>query len=388
MSKNNFTIKVFTGTKAAAEAMRQINPEVVAAYPITPQTAIVQKYSEFVADGKVDSELVPVESEHSAMSVVVGASAAGVRAMTATSSAGLALMFEILGVASGLRLPIVMNVVNRALSSPINIHCDHSDSMGTRDHSWIQIYSENNQEVYENTLLAVRLAEHPDVLLPAMVMQDGFISSHCAENTKIFPDEVIRKYLGKYQAKYPLLDVKKPVTIGPLVLPDYQFEIKRQQAEAMKNALKVYLDVGKELSKITGSSYLYFEEYMLDDAQAAIVTMSSTAGTTKVAVDEMRKQGKRVGLLKIKLFRPFPYQEVAKTLSKIKTVGILDRSESFGAYPPLAGEIGNTLPSSGWQSYVFGIGGRDIDVEQIRNVFEELLAGKIAREVKYVGLRE
>lgn len=393
MAKNNFTTKVFTGTEAVAEAMRQINPEVVAAYPITPQTAIAEKYSQFVADGIVQTELVPVESEHSAMSLVVGASAAGVRAMTATSSAGLALMWEILGVASGLRLPIVMNVVNRALSAPINIHCDHSDSMGARDHGWIQIYLENNQEVYENTILAVRLAEHPDVLLPVMVMQDGFISSHCAENTKIFPDQIIRKFLGSYKPRYPLLDAENPVTVGPLVLPDYQFEIKRQEAEAMKNALKAYLEIGKELSKITGSKYPYFEKYQLDDARAAIVTMSSTAGTTKAVVDEMRKRGKRVGLLKIMLFRPFPYQEVAKALVKVKTIGVLDRSESFGAYPPLAGEISNSLFTAGKakvkvQSYVFGLGGREIDVEQIKEVFSQLLAGRITKEIKYIGLRE
>ena len=230
-----------TGAYSAAEAMRQINPDVVAAYPITPHSPIVERFAQFVADGKVDTEMIRVESEHSAMSACVGACAAGARVMTATSSAGLALMWEILGVASGLRLPIIMNVVNRALSAPINIHCDHSDSMGARDLSWIQIYSENAQEVYEHNLLALKLAERKDVLLPAMVCQDGFITSHGVENVEIFPDETVRKFAGEYKPEKYLLNLKDPVTFGPLQLTDYYFETKRRQEAAMKKAKAAFL---------------------------------------------------------------------------------------------------------------------------------------------------
>ncbi|MCK4968040.1 MAG: pyruvate ferredoxin oxidoreductase [Candidatus Aenigmarchaeota archaeon] len=392
IKQNNFKIVAITGAEASAQAMRQINPEVIAAYPITPQTPIIMKYAQFVADGVVDTELVPVESEHSAQSVVVGASAAGVRAMTATSSAGLALMGEILGVASGLRLPIVMNVVNRAISAPINIHCDHSDSMGTRDHGWIQIYCESAQEAYEYTLIAVRLAESKGVSLPVMIMQDGFITSHGVENVKLYSDSIVKKFLGKYHPKHSLLDTEHPVTVGPLVLPDYLFEIKRQQQEAIAIAKKNFLLIGKEFSKISGQVYNYFEKYRMNDAQAVIVTMSSTVGTVKQTVDNLRKQGKKVGLLKIKMFRPFPYMEVARVLKNIKIIGVLDRSFSFGAYPPLVSEIRNALfnlPNKQpiVQSYVFGIGGRDIKIEQISKVFQDLLAKKYNQKIKYIGLR-
>ena len=290
-------VKAITGTAAAAEAMRQINPDVVAAFPITPQTAVMQKFADFHANGLVDSELVRVESEHSAMSCCVGASAAGARVMTATASAGLALMWEIVGVASGLRLPIVMEIVNRALSAPINIHCDHSDSMGARDLGWIQIYSESAQEVYENSLLAMKLAEK--MLLPAMVCQDGFITSHGVENVKVFDDAKVKKFIGEHKYPHSLLDVKKPTTHGPLQLQDYYFETRSQQIPAMEDAKKEFLKVGNELSKITGNKYPYFDEYQLKDAEVVIVCLNSTAGTTKTAIDRMRAEGKKVGLLKL-----------------------------------------------------------------------------------------
>ena len=383
--------KALTGAEASAEAMRQINPDVVAAFPITPQTPIMQSFAEFVADGIVSSEMVNVESEHSAMSCCVGASAAGARAMTASSSAGIALMWEILGVASGSRLPIVMSVVNRALSSPINIHCDHSDSMGCRDHSWIHIYSENAQEAYENTLLAVRLAEHPDVLLPAMVCQDGFITSHGVENVKIFDDAKIRKFVGTYKPKKPLLNVDDPVTVGPLQLPDYYFETKRQQDSAMENTKNAYNAIGKELSKITDGKYGYFEDYMLKDADAVIVTLNSTAGTTKAVIDQMRKEGKKVGLLKIILFRPFIYDEVGNALSKAKSIAVLDRAESYGANAPLFGEIKNSCYDAGCKaklhSCIFGLGGRNIYEKEIESVFDRLLDGKL-KDKEYIGCRQ
>jgi len=385
MENKNYKIRSLTGNFATAEAMRQIDPDVVAAYPITPQSGIVERFSEFVADGKVNTEFIPVESEHSAMSACVGASSAGARVMTATSSQGLALMWEIVSVASGLRLPIVMAVVDRALSAPINIHCDHSDCMGARDLGWIQIFSENPQEAYENVFLALRLAE--SVSLPVMVMQDGYVTSHCVERVKVYDDEAVRNFIGERKPEHPLLDIKNPVTLGPLQLQDYFFETKRQEAEAMELAKQEYIKIGNELSKMTGNKYDCFDAYMVDDADAVIVTMSSTAGTTRAVVKKMREQGKKVGLLKIRLYRPFMYERVAGVL-KGKTVGVLDRSLSFGALPPLFADIKNSLPNEKMQSYVFGLGGRNIFESDIEKVFDELLKGKIENKIKYIGLRE
>ncbi|MGC9100159.1 MAG: pyruvate ferredoxin oxidoreductase [Caldisericum sp.] len=386
-------LKALTGAQATAEAMRQINPDVVVAYPITPQTPIVEFFAQFVADGVVDTEMVPIESEHSALSAVVGASAAGARAMCATSSQGLALMWEIVAAAPGLRLPIVMPVVNRALSTPINIHCDHSDTMGTLTLGWVQIYSENAQEAYENTLLALRIAEHPKVLLPVMVMQDGFITSHGVEVVKVLDDDEVRKFIGERKPDRYLLNVKNPYTVGPLALPDYYFEIKRQQEEAIWNAKDIYLEVGEELSKITGNKYPFFEEYKTEDAKAVIIALSSTAGTAKEAVDELREQGYKVGLIKPKLLRPFPYKEMRNALEKFEVVGVFDRAIAFGAYAPLYTEIRNSLYESDKkpkiQSYVYGLGGRDIFKSDIKKVFEELLSGNVDSQTqKYIGLRE
>jgi pyruvate ferredoxin oxidoreductase alpha subunit len=390
--KNQFIQKALIGAEAYAEAMRQIEPDVVAAYPITPQTPIIEKFAEYVSDGEIKTKFILTESEHSALSAVVGASAAGGRAMTATSSQGLAYMWEVLGVASGLRLPIVMAVANRAISAPLNIHCDHSDSMGARDLGWIQIFCETVQEVYENTLLSLRLAENPKILLPAMIMHDGFVTSHGVENVKILKDETVKNFVGEYKPKYFLLDIEHPVTFGPIVLPDYQMEVKYKQAQAIKNAKKIYLEVGKALSKITGRKYGYFEEYRLSDAKYIIVTMSSTAGTVKAAINELRARGQKVGLLKIKLFRPFPHQEVGKMLARASGIAILDRSESFGANPPLFSEIKSSLfdlkKRPKLQSYVFGIGGRDIKIPDIKKVFAELRNNKSGEEIRYITLRK
>ena len=365
------SVKAITGGEAVAEAMRQINPDVVAAYPITPQTIIMEKFADFHADGLVDSELIAVESEHSAMSCCIGSSAAGARVMTATCSAGLALMWEMLGVASGLRLPIMMPVANRALSAPINIHCDHSDAMGCRDHGWVMLFSENGQEAYENTILAVKLAERKDILLPVMVNLDGFITSHGVENITIYDDEKIKKFVGEYKPHKPLLDVKNPVTYGPLQLPDYYFETKSQQIPAIEAAKKAYLEIGKELSEITGKEYGFFEKYKMDDAKSVIVAINSTAGTTKSVIDKMRIKGKKVGLLKIRMFRPFPYKEVREALQNVKSVAVLDRSASYGANAPLYGEIKNALyelkKKPALFSCLYGLGGRNIyesDIEE------------------------
>jgi len=379
-----------TGAQAIAHAMRQINPDVVAAFPITPQTDVMTAFAQMHADGDCDSQLVRVESEHSAMSCVVGSQAAGARSMTATSSAGLALMWEILGVASGSRLPIVMPVVNRALSAPINIHCDHGDAMGCRDHGWIQIFCESAEEAYEMTFLALKIAE--EVMLPAMVCQDGFITSHGMQTVTLIDDKTAKDFAGDYQPKKYLLNTDDPVTVGPLELQDYYFETQKQRADSMMEAKSVFLNKAKDLTKITGKEYGYFEEYKLDDADAVIVVMSSTAGNTKAVIDKMREDGKKVGLLKPKLFRPFPYGEIAEKLHGKKHVAVLDRAESFGANAPLFSEIKSALydveDKPKLKSYIFGLGGRNIFESEIEEVFNTLLTGDYEPcEQGYLGVR-
>lgn len=374
--------KALTGNGAAAELMRQVNPDVVAAYPITPSTQIMEDFAKYHADGEVDTELIRVESEQSAMSACVGASLAGARVMTATSSAGLALMWEILGVASGLRAPVIMNVVNRALSAPINIHCDHSDSMGCRDLGWIQIYSENAQEVYVNNLLAVRLAEA--VKLPAMIMQDGFITSHCVVGAELLEDKQVKNFIGNYKPKYDLL--KDNITIGNLALPDYYFEIKMQNISAMEKAKKEFLKIDNELNKIIKHNTGYFEGYKIKDAKVIIVALNSVCGAIKGVVDKLRVKGKKVGLLKIRLFRPFPHEEINKVL-KDKKVVVMDRSISYGSYAPLFSEIKNSLYKEDVKSIIYGLGGKNIYDGDIEDVFERALHGKL-KKVEYVGVRK
>jgi pyruvate ferredoxin oxidoreductase alpha subunit len=392
------TKKAMTGAECSAEAMRQVNPDVVAAYPITPQTDIMHAFAQFVADGTVDTDLVTVESEHSAMSACVGAGAAGARTMTATSANGLALMWEVVYIAASLRIPMVMNVVNRALSGPINIHCDHSDSMGCRDSGWIQLYSENGEEAYENTLMGVKISEHPDVLLPVMVCQDGFITSHCVETAEMIDDDTVKNFIGPYTPHYPLLDVDKPVTYGPLDLFDYYFEHKRQQLLAIENSKKVIREVFDAFSRISGKNYDFFEGYMLDDAEKVIMCCNSSAGSTRVIVDELRAKGEKVGLLKMRVFRPWLNEQVVDKLKNAKAVAVLDRSASFGA---LGGPIFNEARSSFHETdkenkpniinYIFGLGGRELDLDQIRKVFNELenvKNGKLGELVRYLGVRE
>lgn len=385
------------GNSATAEAMRQINPDVVAAYPITPQTSIVQTFSEFVADGLVDTEFITVESEHSAMSACIGASAAGGRVMTATSSAGLAFMWEVLYVAASTRLPIVMPVVNRALSAPINIHCDHSDSMGARDAGWIQLFSENAQEAYDNTIQAVRIAEREKVRLPVMAMSDGFITSHAVERVEIEEDEAVKRFIGPFRSTYPLLDIDNPVTYGPLDFYDFYMEHKRQQAEAIERAKEAVIEVGEEFGKTFGRSYGLLERYRLDDAEIAVVVLSSTAGTARGVVDDLRGRGIKAGLLKPRCFRPFPSQEIVEALKDKAVVGVMDRSDSFGALGgPLFIEICAAFQGHGVRSkvvdYIFGLGGRDTTPHQIESVFRDLLqiseTGEIERLVNWLGVRE
>ena len=389
-------VLALTGNEAAAYAMLQINPDVVAAYPITPQTELMHKFADFHADGKVDTEFILVESEHSAMSAVVGASAAGCRAMTATSANGLALMWEIVYIASGLRLPVTMAVVNRALSAPINIHCDHSDSMGARDSGWIQLFSENSQQVYDNMIQAIRIAESPDVLLPVMVTLDGFVLSHTIERMEMLDDEVVKNFVDTYTAEHPLLDLESPVTYGPLVLPDYYFEFKRQQAEAMRNAKNVILKVAEEFAELSGRKYELFEAYKLEDAEIAVVVLGSTAGTAQAVVDKLREEGVKAGLLKLRVFRPFPAEELADALSGVKAVAVMDRSDSFSA---MGGPVFSELRSALYGkteipvvNYVYGLGGRDVpgtDVEKVYRDLEGIAAsGKFNELVSYLGVRE
>ncbi len=386
-----------SGNEAAATAMKQINPDVVAAFPITPSTEIPQYFSTFVANGTVDTEFVAVESEHSAMSACIGAEAAGSRAMTATSANGLSLMWEMIYIASSLRLPIVLSLVNRAVSGPLNIHCDHSDAMGVRDAGWIMLFSETNQEAYDNTLMAHRIAEHENVMLPLMVCQDGFITSHAIENIELVEDEKVKEFVGTYQPKHYLLNSKEPIAVGPLDLQSYLFEHKAQQSIAMKNAKQVILDVAKDFEKMTGRSYGLFEEYKLEDSEIAIICMNSTAGTTKFVVDNLRDKGIQAGLLKIRVFRPFPADEIAKALSGIKAMAILDRADSLNA---CGGALFQDVTSAMYVNnihvpavnYIYGIGGRDTKTDDIESVYTDLLeiikTNKIDSPYRYLGLRK
>ena len=386
-----------SGNEAVATAMKQINPDVVAAFPITPSTEIPQYFSTFVANGSVDTEFVAVESEHSAMSACIGAEAAGARAMTATSANGLSLMWEMIYIASSLRLPIVLSLVNRAVSGPLNIHCDHSDAMGVRDSGWIMLFSENNQEAYDNLLMANRIAEHKDVLLPIMVCQDGFITSHSIENIELEEDEKVKEFVGTYKPNHYLLNKEEPIAIGPLDLQSYLFEHKAAQAQAMRNAKNVILEVSKDFEKMTGRKYGLFEEYKLEDAEIAIVCMNSTAGTTKFVVDKLRENGIKAGLLKIRVFRPFPTIELANALSKLKAVAILDRADPLNnAGGALFADITSAMYTQNIHvpmvNYIYGIGGRDTKSTDIESVYSDLQkiveTGNIDNPYRYLGLRK
>jgi len=391
------TLKTLNGNQTIAEAVRQIDPDVMAAYPITPSTAIVETIAQFRADGLISGEFVCPESEHSAMSVCIGAASAGGRVMTATASQGLALMWEMLYIAAGLRLPIVAAIVNRSLSAPINIHGDHSDTMGARDSGWIQIYSENSQEAYDNFIQAFRIAEHLEVRTPVLVGLDGFIISHSMEVIQVEDDQKVKEFIGEYKPVYPLLDPERKMTVGPIDFTDYYFEHKRNQLEGIENAPSVIEAVGKEFGQKFGREYGFFEEYRMDDAEVCIVVMSSAAGTCKDAVDELREEGKKVGLLKPRIFRPFPYQKIAEALKKMRAVAVLDRCSSPGAFgAPLFTEIRNALYDYDQRpkiiNYVYGLGGRDIMIEHFKQVAAKLEriteTGKVDEIYGYLNLRE
>ena len=387
-----------SGNEAVAHAIKQINPDVMPAFPITPSTEIPQFVATMIANGEIDTEFIPVESEHSSMSAAIGSSAAGARTLTATSSCGLAFMWEVLYVAASNRLPIAMAVVNRGLTGPLNINAEHSDSMGARDSGWLQIYAENNQEVYDNFLQAYRIAEHPDVRLPIMICQDGFITSHAVENITLWDDDKMKKFVGEYEPDHYLLKEDEVMAVGPYAASGYCMEAKKAQAEAMKRAKKVILDVAKEFESVTGQSYGFFEGYRLEDAEYAVVAIGSVCGTAKDAVDAMREKGLRAGLLKIRVFRPFPAEEIAEALKNCRAIAIMDRSEGYNAVGgPLGAEVTAALYRAKSQAEVvnimYGLSGRDVRVEDMEQVFDNLVklgdGEKVYEETcPYLGLRE
>ena len=401
-------VLALNGDEAAAYAAKQSDVDIVAAYPITPQTIIVEKFSEYVANGEVETEFVCTESEHSALTACLAASATGARTFTASASAGLALMHEMLFVTSGCRAPVVMAIANRALSAPLNIHGDHSDTMAQRDSGWIQIYVENAQEVYDSIIQAFKIAENPEVLLPVIVGLDGFTLSHSLENVQALPDDIVKKFVGTRQL--PLvtthegknvpfkLDPEKPMSMGPVAFPNYYFEFKRQQEEAMRNALKIIQQVNEEYAQMTGRSYGngLLDSYRLEDAEIAIVCLGSTAGTVKTVVDELREEGVKAGMLRIRTFRPLPVEGIVEALRKVKAVAIMDRSMSFGGNGgPVFQEVRHVLYDSPTHphvvNYIYGLGGRDTSPKQIRKIYEDLqriLQTKhVENPINYVGLR-
>lgn len=386
-----------SGNEAIATAMRQINPDVFAMFPITPSTEIPQYFAQYHADGKVDTEFICVESEHSSLSACIGAEAAGCRAITATSSAGLAFMTEALFVAASQRLPIVLAVANRALTGPININHDYSDSMSVRDSGLIQIYAENNQEAYDNYLQAHRIAETPEVRLPVMICEDGFITSHALENIEIEDDDAVKAFVGEYNPENYLLKDENPLAVGPYGTSPFYMEARVAQAHAMINAKKAILDVAADFEKTFGRKYGFFEEYRMEDAETAIVLMGSSAGTAKAAVDELREAGRKVGLIKVRVFRPFPGEELAEAIKNCKAVAVMDKSEGFTAnggplFAETASAIINYEQKPKMVDIVYGLGGRDFTVEHAVRVFNRLdhivETGEIGPIYSHMGQRD
>jgi len=384
------------GDEVVAYAAKQSGVDVVAAYPITPQTIIVEQFARYVADGDVQGEYVCVESEHSAMSACVGASLAGARVFTATASQGLALMHEMLYIASGLRCPIVMAVSNRALSAPINIHGDHSDMMGSRDCGWIQIYAENAQEAYDWTIQAFKIAEAPELLLPVSVNLDGFTISHSMEGVRVLEDEDVAGFLPPRKAEVTL-NPDKPITVGALVLPDYYFEFKAQQEDAIKKVPEMVTRVTESYANLSGRRYGILNTYGMEDAEAAILCLGSTAGTARTVAKELREKGMKVGVVKLWLYRPFPVKEIVSAIREVKALAVLDRALSFGA--PCSALAADTIAAL-YQSntdlkilnVVYGLGGRDATPNHMKSIFEEAVevarAGRVTTPVRFVGVRE
>jgi len=386
--------KSLTGAQAAAEVMRQVEPDVVAAYPITPQTPIVQEFTQFVADGVVKTEMILVESEHSALSATVGAAASGARSMTATSSQGLALMWEIIAIASSMRLPIVMNISNRSISAPLNIHCDHSDAMAIRDLGWIMLFSENPQEVYYNNIVAFRIAEHPDVFLPVAVNQDGFITSHCVEAVDVFDDSFVKKFVGDYKSPYNILNFENPISAGEWAMPSHYFEFRVDMKKAMDRSIGVIEKVFEEFYKETGAKMDFFEAYKTEDAEIVFVVINSTAGTVRYVVDKLREKGKKVGMIKVRVYRPFVIEKLLKLIPSVKFIGVMERALSVGSTgSPLYQDITSGLFINNKRvlvnNYIYGLGGRDFTDEDAYEMYEHAeysLKEGISGQIVYVGL--
>lgn len=379
------------GDSAIALAWKQIDPDVCAAYPITPQTIIVEKFSDYVANGEVGTEFVCVESEHSALTVCTSSCSAGARTFTATSSQGLAYMWEMLPITAAMRVPLIMAVANRAISGPINIHNDHGDVMSARDCGWVQLFSENVQEAYDMAVLAPRIAEHPDVQLPTMVNLDGFILTHAIERMKPLADSVVKDFVGEFKPFKPLLDIKNPVSHGLMDGPEFYIEHKYQMVQAMQKAKNVIKDVFAEFEKISGRKYNLVEEYKCDDAEVVAVVLGSAFGTMKAAVDGLRKNGVKVGLIMPRVFRPWPAEEIAAALDGKKAVIVMDKHLSIGAYGPMFPEVAAVL--NGCKkipkafNFVYGLGGKDVSVKAFQQVFTDVIDGK-AKTVNYVGVKE
>lgn len=386
-----------SGNEAVSFAIRQINPDVMPAFPITPSTEIPQMVSTYIANGEMDTEFIPVESEHSSMSATIGAEAAGARSLTATSSAGLALMWEELLLAASNRLPLVMALVNRTLSGPININCDHSDGMGARDTGWIQIYAENNQEAYDNFIQAYPIAEDERVHLPVMICQDGFITSHAVENITLLEDELVKEFVGEYHPEEYLLNPGKPIAVGPYSISNYAMEAKKNQEIALENSKEVILEVAEKFKKLSGRGFGLFEEYRTEDADYIMLIIGSAAGTAKQAVDDLREKGRKVGVLKLRVFRPFPAKEIAEALRNCKAVAVMDRCESYNGN---GGPLGSEVPAALFRykvmieavNYIYGLAGRDFTVGDACNIFAELedmvVNGKEVEQYQYVRLRK
>ncbi len=385
-----------SGNEAVAYAMKQINPDVMGAYPITPSTEIPQYFSAYVDNGEVDTEFIAVESEHSAMSTCIGAEAAGARAVSATSSCGLIYMAEMLYVAASNRLPITLAVCCRALTGPINIHNDHSDAMSVRDAGWLMLFAENNQEAYDNYLQALRIGEA--VSLPIMICQDGFITSHAIENIELVETEKVKEFVGTYRPEHYLLKKGEPMAVGAFGMSAYYMECKRQQAQAMMDAKQIIKNVADEFAKMTGREYGLIEKYQMDDAEEAIVIIGSSAGTARACIDELRAQGRKVGMVKIRAFRPFPSEDLVEALKNVKVFAAMDKDDSYNGHcGPIYAELAASLYAAGVSapkgiSYIYGLGGRDVTVDSIGRVFADLekiaQMGDVGETYRYLDVRE
>jgi pyruvate ferredoxin oxidoreductase alpha subunit len=390
------TIEVWDGNMAASQAFRQADIDVVAAYPITPSTPVVENYATFHANGYIDGEFVMVESEHAAMSGCVGAAAAGGRVATATSSQGFALMVEVLYQASGMRLPMVLAQVNRALASPLNVNGDHSDMYLGRDSGWINISTFSPQEVYDLTLCAFKIGEHLDVRLPVIINQDGFMSSHTAQNIRTLDDKTACDFVGPYKAVNAMLDFSRPVTHGVQTEEDWHFEHKAKQHDALMRSVKVVEEVFAEFKALTGREYKRVESYGMEDAEIAIVAFGTTYETAKVTIDLLREEGIKAGVISPRVFRPFPLVELAAQLQNVKAVACMDRSAPGGTVGALYNEVSGALfnfPNRPvLHNIIYGLGGRDMTVKILSDIYrglaEEAKTGKLNGTIqRFVGVR-